>query len=103
MKTVSIVQYVRPDGRKRMVHKDFEEEFADKVERIQENGFEISMEVLSTGQVAMYVSNDEEDLMTRVSKNGPEVDEKFRQMVEMFVKGMPVDSSEGYLDASKGH
>jgi hypothetical protein len=66
---VEVTQYLRPNGRKKLVFADVGEECAKKAE-----GMRISSEVLTTGEVAIYVrfANEiEESESVGLAVNGP--------------------------------
>ena len=87
-KKITIVQYLRPYGRKKMISNVVPEELGIKVEAIQDRAFEISMKVLTTGNVAMYVSDTETDLEAQICENGPEIEKVFEEMINRFYEKM---------------
>lgn len=70
---VFVTQYMRPDGRKVQANT----ELPDAIERTYMNmlgaGCRFEAEVLTTGEVSVTVTNDEEDVDSEVVPNGPEV------------------------------
>ena len=80
---IALVQYLRPNGRKKIVFAPVGEEWIDKA-----RGMVISSEVLMTGQVAIYIrleSEKEETESSRFATNGPGPDsptEVLRAMID---------------------
>lgn len=71
--TVEFTQYLMPDGRKQIIHIDLDEEYEILAEKIIADGNVFEIEVLTTGQISMTISDDEGDLFIEVCDNGPEV------------------------------
>jgi hypothetical protein len=72
---IKFTQYLRPDGRTTTVTIERPADVEAKAKQIVDAGFVFTTEVLTTGEVAMYVSDsaEEEDFAIEVVANGPEV------------------------------
>jgi len=80
MDTVKLVQYLRPNGRRREVEASIGNETAEKA-----RGMILSCEVLMTGQVVLYAKypeDKEEEEFCRLSSNGPEIQMILEKMIQ---------------------
>lgn len=69
MKTIRIIQYMRPHGEKRLCYVDI----ADELEEAA-NSLEISAEMVTTDKVMIYAhrkGEPKEDELTELADNGP--------------------------------
>lgn len=72
---VPFTQFMRPSGRPANVIIDRPVEIAEKAQALIAKGYELQIEVLTTSQIHMTVSDtrEEEDLYVELCSNGPEV------------------------------
>lgn len=73
MKPVRFIQYLRPDGRKKYVEVDLDDEVADKASEIWNKGFILAIEELSDGDIHMSIEGQNRDYGNRICQNGPDV------------------------------
>lgn len=69
MKTITITQYLRPDGHTRPMEVELDDDHAEKAK-----GLILSAEVLTTGEVAIYARKEddpEEMELMELATNGP--------------------------------
>ena len=80
---IPFTQYFMPDGRKEPVEINRSEEVEVKAHQIIASGFRFEIEVLTTGEVSMTITNDEDGDMAIeiVSGNGPEIPEAVDRMI----------------------
>jgi len=78
---VEFTQYLRPDGRKQTITMDVPDDLKEKIDFIIKNNHEFTCEVLTTGEVALYVSNNEEDIECLIVNNGPGMKEKVIELI----------------------
>jgi len=80
---IRFTQYMMPNGRK--VPKDIErpEAIEGMANTVRQFGGEFSIEVLTTGEVAMSIERDETVLAMEVVTNGPEVPKAVDRIVRM--------------------
>jgi len=80
---IPFIQYLRPDGRKIYAEISRPEEVELKAGQIMAAGFRFEVEILTTGQVSMTITNDEDgDVATEIIPcNGPEVPEAVDRMI----------------------
>ena len=74
MKTqIPFTQYLRPNGRKRQEFFQVDGQTAVDATRLLDAGLVFEVEVLTTNEVSLTVSNGETDIAIEISKNGIEV------------------------------
>ncbi|MBU1145896.1 MAG: hypothetical protein KJ971_08630 [Firmicutes bacterium] len=68
---LEIIQYMMPDGRKVPNSLTIPDELGEKVAKIKEAGYVFCCEMLQTGHVALYVSDDVNgvDVGTEIAEN----------------------------------
>ena len=88
-RSIEFTQYMRPSGRAVLQYIQVDDELADMADRIIARGFVFSMELLTTGDVALYIddphSNPDVTVVTEICPNGPEVPIRIRKMISEFV------------------
>ena len=77
-------QYLRPDGRKQDAYITVPQDVYAKAMKINEAGFDLTIEQLSTGDISMCVEGRNMDLAQRVCGNGPQVPVNVREMIMEF-------------------
>ena len=81
---VQAVQYLRPDGHKKLIVTELPIYSRKSYERMLEQGLWFELEVLTTGEVSITVSNDKTDVDCEVVANGPEVHRAMLKMLSNF-------------------
>lgn len=83
---IQFTQYLRPNGRPRLVTITLDEEAEDKARRIRAAGFVFEIEELTNGMVSATIADPEqdEDLVFSITANGPEVPVGLRKMIMEF-------------------
>lgn len=88
-RSIEFTQYMRPSGRPVLQYIQVDDELADMADRIIAHGFVFSMELLTTGDVALYIddpfSSPDVTVVTEICPNGPEVPIRIRKMISEFV------------------
>jgi pyruvate formate-lyase activating enzyme-like uncharacterized protein len=71
----SVVQYLRPNGKTMLGTVEIGDEYEEAYRRMEGNGLRLESEVLTTGEVAITISDmcRGEDVDIEVVTNGPEV------------------------------
>jgi len=73
MATVPFIRYLRPNGRREAMTVQRPDNIAKAADAIREHGFRFECEVLTTGDVALSISDDDADYLLKVCANGPDV------------------------------
>lgn len=81
---IHFVQYLRPDGRKSLVHIERPGTIVQVADRILRYGFWFECELLSTGQVSLTISDKNGDYAIELCKNGPGVAETVDKLILGF-------------------
>lgn len=73
---VEVRQYLKPDGRIRMLTPTMPDKFQAAYDEMTKAGFWFETEILSAGMVSVTVSNDKKDIDGKVFRNmaDPDVD-----------------------------
>jgi hypothetical protein len=83
---VPFTQYLPPDGRKKEVFIEVDQETGEMAALILTRGFVFECEVLRTGDVSLTITDPEEgDVDIRVIPNGPKVPEAVRDLIRNFI------------------
>jgi sensor histidine kinase regulating citrate/malate metabolism len=90
MANIYFTQYLRPDGRKTAVMIDRPDYIAKAADFIRSNGFRFEIEELSTGQVSMTISDDEDDYHRKICDNGPDVPATVDELIKTFDMGAAI-------------
>lgn len=69
--TAEVKQYLRPDGRVRMVTTELPLELKPFYDDMREHQCQLEAEVLTTGQVSITVTGPDADLDFSITENGP--------------------------------
>ena len=83
---IMITQFLRPDGRQRMIGCDLPEDLTSQMELIQACDCHIACEQLQTLEAVSYVTHDEGDFDMIVSACGKSADEALYAMIRRFDK-----------------
>lgn len=83
---VPFVQFLRPHGRSIVVFTEVNDLYQKKVEELLRHGFRFEIEELTTGDIHMTISDPiiEEDVASRLCKNGPPVPENVQLLISEF-------------------
>lgn len=84
--TLPVIQYLRPSGRTKTLEVEMTNmEAYTKGKKILDAGFRFEAEVLTTGDVSITITDEDEgDLAIFVSKNDHSVSQKFDNMILKF-------------------
>jgi len=88
---IEFTQYHLPDGRKTMTGINMDAATEDKAHKLIEARCHFDIEILSTGIISMTCENnslDDEVLSCRLSKNGPEIKENVKKLVDSAYSAM---------------
>lgn len=85
---ITIVQYVRPHGRKTMVHSIVDKTTQDAVHAIQDANLEISVEAIPPNHANFVIADNhaEVDLASLLVQNDERVTPEFAKFVQNFVE-----------------
>lgn len=92
--TVEVTQYMRPDGRKVLMHTDISDAFEAPYQVIRRRGWKLASEHLSTGEVSVTVEDDEQDFACEIVPNGPEVQRAIERCLAEAICTVPAGSIE---------
>ena len=81
---IPFTQYMLPNGRQVATFFECEKGLDSKVREILDAGFRFTCEILSTGKIAVYISDEEEGFALEVCANGPEIGRMIKGMIEKF-------------------
>lgn len=73
MPKIPFIQYLKPNGGKRPIYIDRPEHVATKAAFIRQHGFHLAIEILTTEEISMTVSDRWGDYAFQVVDNGPPV------------------------------
>jgi hypothetical protein len=90
MHTVLFTQYLRPDGRRRTIGTNVGDALKPKVETILANGFWFEIEMLTTGQIHMTISDDDGDYDSRICINSSPI---VTQNVESLIADFDINAA----------
>lgn len=81
--SIQFIQFLRPNGRRKPVLVDRPEEVESLAEELESQGYQFEIEVLTTGQIHMTVSDPVEGLdhVSRVCENGPPVPQSVDSLI----------------------
>jgi len=79
---VEIIQYLRPNGVKRMECAEVADSLKEAYEDMMSCGFHLAAEVLTTGHVSLTIEDDEKDVDIELVENGPNVLPKLEAMIQ---------------------
>ena len=86
MKSISFMQYLKPDGRKRPILIERPDDIVEKSEAITDEGYRFETEILTTGEVSVTIFDptEEVDVAIEICRNGPGVGEAVDRMINEF-------------------
>lgn len=95
--SVPFTQFLRPYGLKQEVEAPVTQEYKEKADRILAHGWTFTCEVLTTGQVALYVTDgaNERDVCIKICSNGPPVHEALDRMIDEGIEKMEKEKVNG--------
>lgn len=80
---IPFVQYMRPHGIPSDVLAPTPDGYEAKVQEILDGGYLFTCEVLTTGEVVLYVGDgDGPDITTVISQNGPEIESALKRLID---------------------
>ena len=83
--TIPFTQYLRPNGLKVPMFIHCRANVEEKAHQIIKNGYHFECEVLTTGEVSLTITNDEDgDVAIKVVPNGPEVPIAVESLIKEF-------------------
>ena len=84
MTIIHFTQFMRPDGRRVETGIDRPQEIATRAQKIIAAGYRFEAEVLTTGEVSLTITNDEEDHAFEVIPNGEAVPDAVDRLISNF-------------------
>ena len=84
MSEIPFIQYLRPDGRKRIGGFERPDKIVNLAQKIIDRGFRFECEHLVTGEISLTISNDEADHAIEIVSNGPEVLDAIDRLIINF-------------------
>ena len=88
---IGFTQYLRPNGRTRIVTTDVADDLAKDVEAIETAGYRLTAEVLSTGVVSLCIEGQDGDVGGELVPNGAGVP----AAVDTLIRGFATDRNRG--------
>lgn len=87
---IPFTQFMLPHGRRNEISIERPEPIAEKARALLELGLSFQIEMLTTGQIHMTVSDtvNEEDLYAKVVRNGPDVPVAVDKMITEAYQGL---------------
>ena len=70
---VNVTQYLRPNGERRLEQAEISDCFQALYEDMQDYGYRLAAEILTTGHISLTIENNEEDVDIEIVANGPDV------------------------------
>ena len=81
----NFVQYLRPNGRKKLVTFEVDNDLKDQLDAIDAAGMRLTAEVLTTGQVSFMIEHPKHgDFDGRIVANGPGVPGAVNGLIRRF-------------------
>jgi len=95
--SIPFTQYLKPDGRKRMMRFGVLGESAVAARKVLDAGLQFECEILTTDEVSLTVFDDEieEDIAIEVCPNGPDVDAAIVRLINAAVEYIADKEAEG--------
>lgn len=81
--TIPFTQYIRPDGRPMPTEISMPKDVEDKAHYLIEHGYVFESEILLNGMISLTCTNDYDFGSHELCKNGPEVTEAVKELVEI--------------------
>ncbi len=81
---IDITQYMRPDGRTKMLQIEIPDEYEAVINKLKELDLRITCELLSSGLVAQYITHEEGDYAIELDMFGEGVNIKLLKMLDDF-------------------
>ena len=78
---VEIVQFLRPDGRRRLYTTTLNYDLHAEYAAMQIQGWRFEAEVLTTGEVSLTIASEDQDEAVVIVPNGPAVPEALARML----------------------
>ena len=78
---VEVLQFLRPDGRKRLCPVTLDYDLRAEYAAMQIQGWRFEAEVLTTGEVSLTITSEDQDEAIAIVPNGPTVPEALARML----------------------
>jgi len=78
---VEVIQFLRPDGRKRLCSVTLDHDLHAEYTAMQIQGWRFEAEVLTTGEVSLTITSEDQDEAISTVPNGPAVPEALARML----------------------
>ena len=88
---IPFTQYLRPNGRAVDIYFQAPDHVFLKAEQLIADGFKFEVEVLTTGEISLTVSDGEEDIAIELFPNGPGIEKHVEALVDEACKVAKVD------------
>ena len=92
---ISLTQFIRPHGHKREITALVPEGCQKMVDKLLENEYKFSCEVLTTGEVALYCGKTEETEILHLSTNDDKVNLALKRLVLDAYQQLTNEASKG--------
>lgn len=81
---IAFTQYLRPDGKRRIITITVPRAVAEKAAKMMELGYHLEAEILTTGQVSLSVAGKNCDVAVEVVANDEHVPPAVNKLISMF-------------------
>ncbi len=89
MISIPFTQYILPDGRKVSTTIHCHANVEEKAKQIIDRGFRFECEILTTGEVSLTITNDEDgDVAIKIVPNSPAVRSAVESLIKEFQEGI---------------
>ena len=88
---IPFTQYLRPNGQAVDIYFQAPDHVFLKAEQLIADGFKFEVEVLTTGEISLTVSDGEEDIAIELCPNGPGIEKHVEALVDEACKVAKVD------------
>ena len=95
MKSIDFIQYLRPDGRTRIVWIDRPDHIAAMATSLKRQGLRLECEVLRTEECRFIISDGEMDLDEDICPNGEDVPDTVDRLIERVYNLTRVKEGDG--------
>lgn len=100
MTLVRFTHYVRPHGYRTSRILNFSDDVAEKAKQIQYKGFDLTIEVLSTGEISATIEAKDRDVAIVISLNDYRLHAAIEKMIMDFDLDTPLELEEAAEDES---
>ena len=98
--SMAFTQYLRPDGRSRIMRFDVVGDLAVMAKGVTDAGLRFECEILSTDEVSLTVFNNElgENIAIEICPNGPEVLNAIARLIRSAAKHIEMEAFDKDID-----